>query len=196
MLISIDGIDGCGKSTQVGLLTDALQATRIQEISPTRWGKTLRAMESPSLAQQLALFTADRACLAETLEAAAGSETNHIVSDRSFLCGVAYQSHESPLTPHFLRELNRTLVPEYDLQILLDVPLDTAFARIESRGEKKTWCETPGLLSHARMVFHEQANSHENVVLIDATQGIGDVFAAVRAAVEKASVRRFDRIVF
>ena len=38
MLISIDGIDGCGKSTQVRLLSEALGADAIQEISPSRWG--------------------------------------------------------------------------------------------------------------------------------------------------------------
>ncbi len=182
MLISIDGIDGCGKSTQVKLLAERLGAERIQEISPSRWGKKLRAMESPSLAQQLALFTADRAVLAATLEAAAGHPSIHIVSDRSYLSGVAYQSFDSPLSPEFVEELNRTLVPEYDLQILLDVPLETAFARIESRGEKKTWCENPALLTHARRVFHEQAARRERVVLIDATRSIQEVFTDVSTA--------------
>ncbi len=196
MLISIDGIDGCGKSTQVSMLTEALGATQIQEISPSRWGRTLRSLESPSLAQQLAYFTADRAVLAETLEAAAGSPDNHIVSDRSYLSGVAYQSFDSPLTPAFLEELNRSLVPEYDLQIVLAVPVETAFQRIAARGIARTWCENSELLTHATSVFAEWAQKRENIVSVNASQTIPEVFADVRAAAEAASLRRFGRLVF
>jgi len=196
MLISIDGIDGCGKSTQVGLLSERLGADRIQEISPSRWGKLLRGSESPSLAQQLAWFTADRAVIAERLEAHAGNPDQHLVSDRSYLSGVAYQSYDSALTPSFLEEMNRSIVPEYDLQLLLDVPIETAFARIEARGEKKTWCENPELLTHAAAVFREQAARRENVVLVNAKQSIEEVFADVMAAVEAASQRVYGRVVF
>ncbi len=196
MLISIDGIDGCGKSTQVGLVRDALKADYIQEISPSRWGKLLRGSESPSLAQQLAWFTADRAVIASTLEAAAGNPDHHLVSDRSYLSGVAYQSYDSVLTPVFLEEMNRAIVPEYDLQIVLNVPIETAFARIEARGEKKTWCENPELLTHASAVFQEQAARRENVVLIDASQTIEEVFADVMSAMKAASERRYGRVVF
>ena len=89
MLISIDGIDGCGKSTQVKRLAEAIGASTIQEISPSRWGQQFRSLSAPTLAQQLALFTADRAVLAEPLERASGSHTHHLVSDRSYLSGVA-----------------------------------------------------------------------------------------------------------
>ena len=196
MLISIDGIDGCGKSTQVSMLSEALGARRIQEISPSRWGRTLWSLDQPSLAQQLAYFTADRAVLAETLESAAGSETVHIVSDRSYLSGVAYQSYNSPLSPAFLEELNLSLVPAYDLQLVLHVPVECAMARIEKRGEKKTWCENPGLLTWATAVFEDWARSREQITLVDATLDIAGVFTQVIAAAEAASHRRFGRLVF
>ena len=89
MLISIDGIDGCGKSTQVKRLAEAIGASTIQEISPSRWGQQFRSLSAPILAQQFALFTADRAVLAKQFEGAAGSRSNHLVSDRSYLSGVA-----------------------------------------------------------------------------------------------------------
>ena len=196
MLISIDGIDGCGKSTQVSMLTEALGARQIQEISPSRWGKTLRAMSAPTLAQQLAYFTADRAVLAETLESAAGSETVHIVSDRSYLSGVAYQSYNSPLSPAFVEELNLALVPTYDLQLVLHVPVEVAMARIEKRGEKKTWCENTGLLTWATGVFEQWAATRDQITLVDATRDIDGVFAQVIEAAKVASMSRFGRVVF
>ena len=139
MLISIDGIDGCGKSTQVKRLAAAIGASTIREISPSRWGRQFRALQDPTLAQQLALFTADRAVLAEQLERAAGSRSDHLVSDRSYLSGVAYQSYQSVLTPEFIEEMNQAIVPDYDLQIFLHIPVQAAMARIEQRGEAKTW---------------------------------------------------------
>ncbi len=196
MLISIDGIDGCGKSTQVGLLSGVLGARRIQEISPSRWGKRLRATANPSLAQQLAWFTADRATLAESLEEASGSETVHIVSDRSYLSAVAYQSYDSGLTPSFLEELNRSIVPEYDLQIFLHVPVTTALVRIEARGEAKDWCEHPGLLTWADRVFETWVSMRDFIEQVDGARGIDEVAADVRDAACAASLRRFGRIVF
>lgn len=42
MLISIDGIDGCGESTRLALLAERIGADRIRQISPSRWGSPLR----------------------------------------------------------------------------------------------------------------------------------------------------------
>lgn len=196
MLISIDGIDGCGKSTQQKRLAKALGADMITEISPSRWGKKMRSLEDPSLANQLALFTADRAIIAETLEAATGSTSQHLVSDRSYLSSIAYQSYDSPLTPSFLEEMMRSIVPEYDLMIFLDVPVDIALARVEARGITRTWCETPGLLTWARRVFETWTSERDNIVRIDGTQSMDEVTADVIAAAEAASEKRFGQKVW
>ena len=67
MLISIDGIDGCGKSTQVKRLAELMGAKPIIEISDSRWGRRLRSLESPTLGQQMAYFLADRVGLVPLL---------------------------------------------------------------------------------------------------------------------------------
>lgn len=186
MLISIDGIDGCGKSTQVRLLAEALGARAIQEISPSRWGKLMRSTQSPSLAQQLAWFTADRAVLAETLESASGSADVHIVSDRSYLSGVAYQSYDSGLSPSFIEELNLAIVPAYDLQIYLCVPVDVALARIDARGVVKTWCENAGLLTWASRVFSTWTAQRDQIEEVDGHRTIEEVHVDVLAAARSA----------
>jgi len=193
MLISIDGIDGCGKSTQVGLLAEALGAERIQEISPSRWGKLMRSTKDPSLAQQLAWFTADRAVIAERLEAAAGSADDHLVSDRSYLSGVAYQSYDSGLSPSFIEELNRAIVPDYDLQIYLQVPVSTALGRVDNRGVARDWCEHPGLLTWAARVFETWASKRDQIVIVDGARPIEEVAPDVRAAAREAARARLGR---
>ena len=191
MLISIDGIDGCGKSTQVALLAERMGAEQIRQISPSRWGRTLRSTLAPTLAQQLAWFTADRASLVDRLEAAAGSDATHLVSDRSYLSGIAYQSYDSGLSPRFLEELNRAIVPEYDLQIFIYVPVQLALNRIAGRGEAITWCENAGLLTWACRVFETWAQRRRNIVQIDGARTIEEVAGDVAAAVESVAAERF-----
>lgn len=183
MLISIDGIDGCGKSTQVERLAAALSARRIQEISDSRWGRKLRALEAPTLEEQLAYFLADRAGLVPTLEEAAGSPTVHVVSDRSYLSTVAYQSYDSPLNPGLLERVNLALVPRYDAMIVLDLPVEVGLARVTGRGEPRAWCETEGRLTWARRVFETWASQRDNVHLVDAARTPDEVAVDVRAVV-------------
>ena len=183
MLISIDGIDGSGKSTQVRLLAEALGAQIIQEISPSKWGKLMRSTENPTLGQQIAWFTADRAQLSETLAEASGSAERHIVTDRSYLSSVGYQSFDSPLSPELLEDIGLALMPPYDLQIVMGIPVDVALQRVESRGEKKTWCENPQLLTHAAAVFDRWAETRNGIVQVNADQSIEAVHRDVMAAV-------------
>lgn len=196
MLVSIDGIDGCGKSTQVRRLADKMGAERLQEISDSRWGRMFRALEDPSLEQQVACFLADRVTLVSRLEAAARSEEVHLVSDRSYLSTVAYQSFGSGLSPEFLEGVNRVIVPEYDLMIVLDLPVDVALGRVRSRGEKLTWCENEARLTWARRVFETWAALRENVVRVDGTRPVEAVAEAVSHAAEDASKTRFGRVLW
>lgn len=183
MLISIDGIDGCGKSTQVARLADRLGADRGIEISGSRWGVKLRAMENPTLAQQLALFTADRAGQAHVYEGCAGVAGRHRVCDRSYLSTVAYQSFDSGLTPAFLEELSLALVPHYDAMIVLDLPVEVALGRVDARGGNRTWCENDALLAHAREVFATWSERRDNIHMVDAVGTPDEVHEAVWSVV-------------
>ncbi len=183
MLISVDGIDGCGKSTQVALLAEAIGAEAIRQISDSRWGLAFRAMGNPTPAQQLALFTADRAVLSDRLHAAAGSADGHLVSDRSYLSGMAYQSFSTGLTPEFIGEMNRAIVPAYDLQLYLRIPVETAFERIRKRGLALDWCEQPEMLEWATKVFDKQVTERAEVVAVDGIGTIEEVHARVMAQV-------------
>lgn len=196
MLISIDGIDGCGKSTQIRYISQLTGAKAIQEISDSHWGRTFRSLESPSLAEQIAYFLADRAGLSPMLHEAAGSETQHIVSDRSYLSGVAYQSFNSGLSPEMIEEMNKALVPEYDAMLVLDLPVEVSLERVRKRGEKLTWCENDALLTWASRVFQTWAVYRDNIYLINADQTPEQVSADIDKVLRQVSEAKFGRVLW
>ncbi len=196
MLISIDGIDGCGKSTQIRHISGMTGAKAIQEISDSHWGRIFRSLESPTLAEQIAYFLADRAGLSPMLTEAAGSEAHHIVSDRSYLSGVAYQSFNSGLAPEMIEQMNRALVPEYDAMLVLDLPVEVSLERVKKRGEKLTWCENDALLTWARRVFQTWSVYRDNIYLINADQPPEQVSAEITKVLTQISNEKFGRVLW
>ena len=94
MYIAIEGIDTAGKSTQIKLLQNSFQdAIFIKEPGATDIGKKIRKIifnskEKPSIKTELLLFLADRT---ETMEKIIKPNYDKlIISDRSFISGMAY----------------------------------------------------------------------------------------------------------
>lgn len=143
--ITIDGIEGSGKSTQVALLADALRArggevTVTREPGGTPAGELIRAIFldpgiSLEAAAELLLVLADRAQhVREKLQVAlrAGQV---VISDRYCDSTVAYQGYGRGLDLKLIHELNRFVSAGVtpDLTILLDCPPEIALARIKTR---------------------------------------------------------------
>jgi len=91
MYIAIEGIDTAGKSTQIKLLKNEINAIFIKEPGFTEVGKKIRELifkEDISKKTELFLFLADRA---ETVEKIIKPNINKlIISDRSVISGIAY----------------------------------------------------------------------------------------------------------
>jgi len=92
MYITIEGIDTAGKSTQIDLLKRKLNnAIFIREPGETKVGMELREIifnKTLSKKTELFLFLADRS---ETIETIIKPNKNKfIISDRSFISGIAY----------------------------------------------------------------------------------------------------------
>ncbi len=62
--------------------------------------------------------------------------------------------------------------------------------RIDLRGETKTWCEKPGLLTWASEVLERWAETRQHIVQIDGYRTVEMVGADVLAAVEQAAMAR------
>ncbi len=137
-LLALEGIDGCGKSTQAQALAAALGARLTHEPGATPLGLDLRrlllAPDSPpiSLRAEALLMAADRAEHVATVLEPALAAGEWVVSDRFSGSTLAYQGYGRGLDTAELRTLIAwaTAGLQADLSILVDVPVEVAAARL------------------------------------------------------------------
>jgi len=137
-LIALEGIDGCGKSTQARLLATAIGAQLTHEPGATSIGSALRNIllsptaAQPSLLTEALLMAADRAQHVEEIIRPALAAARWVVTDRYSASTLAYQGYGRGIDQAQLRALidfaTSGLTP--DLNILVDVPLELARQRV------------------------------------------------------------------
>jgi dTMP kinase len=137
-LLALEGIDGCGKSTQARALAAHLDALLTHEPGATTLGTSLRqlllAPDSPpiSLRAEALLMAADRAEHIATVIEPALSAGRWVVSDRYSGSTLAYQGYGRGLGVDGLRGMvawaTDGLSP--DLSLLIDVPVEVAQHRL------------------------------------------------------------------
>ena len=169
LFLSLDGIDGTGKSTQCRLLADWLRArghtvTQCADPGGTAVGDSLRDIllhhrGEMAPACEAFLFMASRAQLvAEVIRPALGSG-RVVLCDRFLLANVVYQGHAGGLNVDQLWDIGRLSTDgiEPDLTLVLDLPLEDALARrgrapdrMESRARDYQQRVREGFLSEAR----------------------------------------------
>ncbi|MGA7420761.1 MAG: dTMP kinase [Acidimicrobiales bacterium] len=137
-LIALEGIDGCGKSTQAALLADHLDARLTFEPGATELGGALRQLLlNPALPDvvpeaEALLMAADRAQHTSEVIEPLLSRGISVVTDRFTASTLAYQGFGRRLDLAALRALNQwaTGGVSPDINVLIDVPLDVARARM------------------------------------------------------------------
>ncbi|NKB86954.1 MAG: dTMP kinase [Acidobacteria bacterium] len=139
-LIALEGIDGCGKSTQarqlVATLTDkGHPAVTFREPGDSEYGQELRRVfvEGRDITpeEEMRLFLEDRRIdVRDNIEPALASG-KHVVMDRYYLSSVVYQGVLG-LDPAMIRSTNEAIAPRPDLTLILDLPVDVALQRIEA----------------------------------------------------------------
>jgi dTMP kinase len=141
-LIALEGIDGCGKSTQAAALAEALGAQLTFEPGATPVGARLRELllapdaPPPSPRAEALLMAADRAeHVARMLEPALAAG-EWVVSDRYAGSTIAYQGYGQGLDIAALDELVRWATGGLaaDLSILVDVSIEVAAGRLAAGG--------------------------------------------------------------
>lgn len=145
--ITFEGIDGCGKSTQMRLLASWLRMRGIEVVTTrepggTPLGKRLRTVlldpqiEVDPLAELL-LFAADRAQHVRTLLRPAIDSGSIVLSDRYADATAAYQGAGRNFTPSMIAEViglaTGGLKP--DLTLLFDLPVAECLSRTVRRSD-------------------------------------------------------------
>ena len=186
MFVAIEGLDGSGGTTQVGLLCDALGAHRTCEPSTGPVGRLIRqALGDASLLGDGVLpylFAADRRDhLEREIEPRLRAGTP-VVSDRYVASSLAYQSLAAPL--EHVWSLNSAFRAP-SVHVMLDLPVEACLERIEARGGQRDRFETLDQLSrileaYERAVVLLQGHGHR-VARVDAGQSVEAVHRDVLA---------------
>ncbi|MGO9854075.1 MAG: dTMP kinase [Acidimicrobiales bacterium] len=142
-LIALEGIDGCGKSTQARAVAEAIGAVLTHEPGATRVGVRLRqlllAPDDPPLTAraEALLMAADRAEHVALVIAPALVAGTWVVSDRFSASTIAYQGYGRGLDPGALADLVAWATDGVtaDLSVLVDVPVEVAAARLVAVGD-------------------------------------------------------------
>lgn len=140
--VSLDGLDGTGKSTQCRLLVEWLTAQKVPVTACTDPGGTALGQELRKILlfgrehriapmTEAMLFMASRAQLVDEVIRPALDRGEVVVSDRFLLANVVYQGHAGELSWEDLWTVGRFVTGglEPDLTLIFDLPPDIAVAR-------------------------------------------------------------------
>jgi dTMP kinase len=190
-LVSIEGIDGAGKSTQLRLLDEWLRRSGIDAVilkEPTDgvYGRQIRqnaaAHRHVSPEEEMRLFMLDRReDVRENIQPAlaAGKLT---IMDRYYQSNMAYQGARG-IDPAKIEAANVEFSPAPDLVIVLDIDPAVGLARItNSRKTALDSFEKEDYLKRVREIFLAIGRK-PNGIIIDASQSPEKVHDAIVRAI-------------
>ncbi|MBQ9564111.1 MAG: dTMP kinase [Synergistaceae bacterium] len=190
LFITIEGIDGCGKSTQSLRLAQWLERKTgfgvLRTFEPGGWegGAALRSLiltgNVPDAETELLLFLADRSGHVGAVVCPALEAGQSVVCERYSDSTWAYQVGGGRLAPEKVRALMELCAfPEPDLTLFLDIEPEVAASRLVSRG-KRDRIEAAGLEFMARVahVYRERAAACSSRILIIPAEGTEEEVAS------------------
>ena len=200
MFITLDGIDGSGKTTQASLLSESLANLGLDVVHTRDPGGTIAGdiirnlllnSDTPlNRRSEALLFMAARSELVEEFIIPSLRARKVVVSDRFLLANIAYQGCQNPQDQNLLKSTDlwragvwssAGLVP--DLTLLLDLPAEKAIDRLrqptdrfERRGKQ--------YLEHVRLAFlDELPRSAKKTYVLDASLPSDEVHKAIASIV-------------
>ncbi len=192
LLISVEGIDGTGKTTQVRLLKEWLEehgrkAVALKEPTQGPYGREIaRRAAAGTLTpdEELRLFMLDRRedvrdNIKPALEAGAV-----VIMDRYYQSSMAYQGARG-LDVEKIKKANEEFSPVPDLIIVLDIDPHRSLARVKNRKSPVVGhFENEAYLERAREIFL-QIGRGPNAVVVDADAPVEEVRRRIVRAVEE-----------
>jgi dTMP kinase len=190
-LVALEGLDGCGKTTQVARIAEALRARGhdvVQTREPTDGpiGRKIRALarggESVPAERELQLFTDDRRDHVAQLIEPALAAGRWVITDRYYLSTVAYQGARG-LDWRAILARSEAEFPAPDAALLFDLPAHEGLARARARGSAPDlWFEHGEYLTQVAAIF--AAIERPYLVHVDASGGVEAVTARALDVIE------------
>ena len=198
--ITFEGCDGCGKSTQLKMLSEYLQAQNIQHIFTREpgGGKISEAIREILLNGKNAEMTDECEAL---LYAAARVQHLHdrvepalsqgklVICDRYVDSSLAYQAYARGLGEEFVAQINGYALKEYlpDATVFIDLTPEEAFLR-KNGADANDRLEQAGLAFHKRVYegFDSLANRYpQRFIRVNGRQTPEQIFSDVIKALHE-----------
>lgn len=201
--ITVEGIDGVGKSTQAALIEAVLDSAgydvlRLREPGGVKISEQIRAiLLDPANGEmgdvcELLLYEAARAQLVHQVIRPALAAGKTVVCDRFYDSTTAYQAFADGLDRNMVSQANELAVDgcRPDLTLVFDLPVEDALRRRSGR-EAEDRLELKGLEFQERVAAGFRAvaaDEPDRVKLIDAGESIAEVFSGVAAELRSAGL--------
>ena len=197
--ITIDGVEGAGKSTQIDLICSYLQrkgidVVRTREPGGTDVGEKIRSVLSDVDNQEmhsdteLLLMFSSRNELIQNKIIPALNNGSWVVSDRFTDASFAYQGGGRMLNLDRISKLEEWVLGDFkpDLTLLLDINVELGMTRIEARAAKdRIELEERAFFERVRSVFISRSEAFpERIKLIDASGTIDDIHEKIKLLVD------------
>ena len=192
--VSFEGIEGCGKTTQIALLSEYLKTHSIahtitREPGGTAVGEGIRKvlLNSETIrltaASELLLFYASRSQNIQEKIKPALERNEIVICDRYYHASMAYQGYGRGIPLDFIRKLTDLVCDPYrpDLTFLLDIEPEIGLARARTRNhgrienEDRFEAEDLEFYNRVREGYLELASEDERIQLLYADRSIETV---------------------
>ncbi len=196
--ISLEGCEGCGKSTQAVLMKTQLEALGVtvimtREPGGTPTGEMIRDMlqhhatgENITPAAEVLLFAASRAQHVTNVIRPALEQGHWVICDRFVDSSLAYQAGGRGIPLEQVLAVNEYALDGCwpDVTLWFDVTVETALERMADRGAHPDRFESEAGSFHQKVaqmygVLHKCFK--DRIVRLDASQSIEDIAAQVNA---------------
>lgn len=205
-LISFEGLDGAGKTTQIEMLVRWLDErhiayVRTREPGGTPLGLEIRRLllnhpelETTPLAEAF-LFQADRAQHFSQLVLPALEAGQLVITDRCFDASIAYQGFARNVGPELIAQLSMIATQGHipDLTLLLDLDPGQVHRRINPANDQSGLREVPSRFDSEAETFHSRvrqgfrliARAHPaRIHIVDASRSVEEIHREIVGLVE------------
>jgi dTMP kinase len=199
VLITFEGIDGCGKSTQVKLLAERLKAMGktvfpLREPGGTELSEEVRSIllnknfTYPLTKEaEFLLFAASRAQLVREIIKPALENKVIVILDRFIDSTIAYQGFGRDIELALIENVNTlaTAGVDPDVTFLLDIPIEVALLRRKDSANDRIESEAEEFYKKVSEGYQYVAKEYKRIHTIDGTASVEEVQNAIWKIVEE-----------
>lgn len=197
--ITIDGVEGAGKSTQIELICSYLhrkgiEVVRTREPGGTDIGEKIRSVlldvdnkEMHSDTELLLMFSSRNELIQNKIIPALNNG-KWVVSDRFTDASFAYQGGGRMLSLDRIAKLENWVLGSFkpDLTFLLDISVEIGMTRVEARNAKdRIEQEERAFFERVRSVFIERSKIYpDRIKLINAERSVDEIQTQIQSIIE------------